>query len=110
MKSLTYFFIIVPFGYLIEVFRSYFLTMEIESANTLLSRFDLKRMINELYNINATNCHLLLNSLSEVYLIEAKSSKYILKVYSDLHTNTIIPNGDRRQLRLEVFVYFPFAF
>jgi Ser/Thr protein kinase RdoA (MazF antagonist) len=68
--------------------------MEIKSATTPLSRFDLKRKINELYKINATNCHLLLDSLSEVYLIETKSSKYILKLYSQLHTNATEVKGE----------------
>ncbi|MET1055805.1 MAG: phosphotransferase [Pedobacter sp.] len=54
---------------------------------TIISDHNLQQIIQDTYGITPINCLLLMNELSEVYMIETKSLKYILKIYSAMHTN-----------------------
>lgn len=61
---------------------------------TINSDHNLQLIIREKYGIVTSNCFLLLNELSEVYLIETESVNYIFKIYWAMHTHLEMVKGE----------------
>ena len=52
---------------------------------SLLSASALKNVIEELYGLPPMDCRLLIHNVSDTYILEDQSKKYILKIYRDAH-------------------------
>src|ERR1700760_4855976 len=59
-----------------NIFPTQYSTLSSKALNTFIS---------ERYGLGETNCRLLIRNVSDTYIIESATDKYILKIYRDAH-------------------------
>ncbi|SDP98147.1 Ser/Thr protein kinase RdoA involved in Cpx stress response, MazF antagonist [Mucilaginibacter sp. OK268] len=65
-----------------------------------LSAIALKEYIETAYRLNLTTCRFLLHGVSDTYILEGADSKYILKIYRDMHRSLTEIQGEVELLNM----------
>ncbi|MGK6350963.1 phosphotransferase enzyme family protein [Parapedobacter sp. DT-150] len=67
---------------------------------SLLAASALNRYLQERYGFTDSNCRLLIHNVSDTYLIESTNTRYIFKIYRDVHRKMEEINGEVELLNI----------